>query len=213
VPSGSFVRCGVNSCDVKIFDYSVRIEYNVIEVSNVERRQGKIIIHASGGTAGRDANTYKLTLPSAWIKEMGLSEKDREVELSFDGRAITVVKRRNTEEFAAQKRAQGHSLLKLLYYDGEKLCTTIVADVTEQVLCVENHTDRLIKTAFGNRRMPTWDDLQHFLEERCIPRARAGLREYLEAIGVEEYDPLAIIRRTQGRMAEDDQWIKIEVLA
>lgn len=50
------------------------------------------------------------------------------------------------------------------------------------------------------------------LEERCIPRERAGIREYLETIGIEEYDPIEIIYRTAGRMAEDQQWLKIEVI-
>ena len=179
----------------------------------MERRQGRIIIHASGGTAGKGANTYKLTLPSSWMKEMGISEFDREVELSFDGNAITIAKRLTMDEFVSAKREQGHSLMKLSYFDGEKLCTIIIADMTEHALCVENYTDRVIKTAFGNNFVPTWEDLQYFLEERCIPRARAGLREYLEAIGLDEYDPVEIIKKTEGRMAEDDQWLRIEVLA
>lgn len=45
------------------------------------------------------------------------------------------------------------------------------------------------------------------------PESRAGLREYLEAIGLEEYDPLEIIRKTAGRMAEDQQWLEVEELA
>ena len=52
------------------------------EVENMERRQGKIIIHASGGTAAKGANTYKLTLPSAWVKEMGINESNREAAKS-----------------------------------------------------------------------------------------------------------------------------------
>ena len=67
----------------------------------------------------------------------------------------------------------------------------------------------LLRTAFGNNLRPSWADFQAFLEERCIPRQRAGLREYLEAIGVAEYDPLQIIRKTQGRMAEDQQWLEV----
>ena len=35
------------------------------------------------------------------------------------------------------------------------------------------------------------------------------MREYLEALGMDEYNPLEIIKRTQGRMAEDDQWIEV----
>ena len=179
----------------------------------MERRHGKIIIHASGGTAGKGANTYKLTLPSIWMKEMGINEFDREVELSFDGNAITIAKHLSAEEFIAAKKEQGHSLLKLSYLDGDTLCSTIIADETEHSLCIENHVGHVIKTAFGNNLLPTWVDFQSFLEERCIPRTRAGLREYLETIGVEEYDPVEIIKKTEGRMAEDSQWLKIEVLA
>ena len=103
-------------------------------------------------------------------------------------------------------------LLKLSYYNGDTLCTTILADPNDQTLCFENYTDRVLKTAFGNNYAPTWADFQFFLAERCIPRTRGGLREYLETIGVEEYDPLEIIRKTEGRMAEDQQWIRVEVL-
>lgn len=60
--------------------------------------------------------------------------------------------------------------------------------------------------------LPNWEDFQRFLEDRCIPRQRAGLREYLETLGLDEYDPLAIIEKTGGRMAEDQQWLTIEVL-
>lgn len=179
----------------------------------MERRQGKIIIHASGGTAGKGANTYKLTLPSVWIKEMGINEFDREVELSFDGNTITISKRMTTDEFVSAKQERGHYLMKLSYFDKETLCTTIIADMTDKVIHIENYTDRLIKTAFGNNFLPTWEDFKQFLEERCVPRARAGLREYLEEIGVEEYDPMEIIKKTEGRMAEDEQWIRVEVIA
>ena len=178
----------------------------------METRQGKIIIHASGGTAGKNASTYKLTLPSAWMKAMGITETDREVALSFDGKNITVNRPMTEDVFARAKSVLGHDLLKLSYYDGTALCTTIVVDLTEQTLCLKNENVPVLKTAFGNNPAPNWADLQHFLEERCIPRTRAGLREYLESIGVEEYDPLAIVRKTEGRMAEDDQWMKIEVI-
>ncbi|MBQ3803858.1 MAG: hypothetical protein II845_09205 [Oscillospiraceae bacterium] len=74
----------------------------------------------------------------------------------------------------------------------------------------KNYTEQAIKTAFGKNQFPSWADLESFLEERCIPRQRRGLREYLETLGVGEYDPLAIIRKPQGRMAEDDQWMKVQ---
>ena len=69
----------------------------------MERRQGKVIVHASGGTAGKGGNTYKLTLPSVWMRELGINENDREVELCFDGRSITIAKRLTMDEFLAER--------------------------------------------------------------------------------------------------------------
>ena len=179
----------------------------------MEKRLGNIIIQAPGGTAATGSRTYKVSLPSAWIKELGITTEDRQVELSFDGKTITISKRLTLSEFISQKSKAGHRLLQFFYYDGDILCSLIAADYTDQTLCAENDVSDVIKTAFGNNEVPTWDDFQNFLEERCIPRARAGLREYLEALGLDEYDPLEIIKKTSGRMAEDNQWIEIKVIS
>lgn len=113
-------------------------------------------------------------------------------------------------DFAAQGRALGHDIRILRLYDGEQLCSSIYADLTDRRIMVENQAVALIKTAFGNNVQPDWADFQDFLSERCVPRQRAGLREYLEVLGLEEYDPLAIIKKTGGRMAEDQQRLTIE---
>ena len=118
----------------------------------------------------------------------------------------------NGPDFAAQWRSLGHDVRILRFYDGEQLCSSIYADLTKQRIMVENQAVALVKTAFGNNVQPDWADFQDFLSERCIPRQRAGLREYLGALGLEEYDPLAIIEKTGGRMAEDQQWLTIEVM-
>lgn len=52
--------------------------------------------------------------------------------------------------------------------------------------------------------MPSWLDFLNFLEERCIPRDRAGLREYLETIGVDEYDPIEIIQKRSAAWRKMD---------
>ncbi len=116
----------------------------------------------------------------------------------------------NGPDFAAQWRSLGHDVRILRFYDGEQLCSSIYADLTKQRIMVVNQAVALVKTAFGNNVQPDWADFQDFLSERCIPRQRAGLREYLGALGLEEYDPLAIIEKTGGRMAEDQQWLTIE---
>ena len=177
----------------------------------METRLGKVTVSRAGGTSGEGAMTYKLSLPSAWINALNVAD-GRKVVLSFDGECIKIRPEQSMEEYRETRLAQAHDLLSVRYYNGDKLCTLIYADRTARDLRVENHTDQLVKTAFGKNELPSWTDLEEFLEERCIPRKRAGLREYLEALGVAEYDPLAIIEKTKGRMAEDDQWMEVERL-
>lgn len=178
----------------------------------MEKRIAKIIIGAAGGTAANGSKTYKVSIPSVWMKELSIDENHREVDLVFNGETITLSRLQTMEEFAEQKLALGHDVRAFRYYDDQKLCTLIYADFTDKTLKAENHTDNLVKTAFGNRAIPSWSDFQAFLEERCIPRDRAGLREYLETIGVEAYEPIDIIKKTAGHMAEDQQWLEMEAL-
>ena len=178
----------------------------------METRLGKITAGKAGGTASSGSKTYKLTLPSAWVAAMGLAGDGGRVVLSFNGETITVRPEQSVEQYKAARLAQGHELMEIRYYNDDTLCTLIYADKTALDLCAENYTDNLVKTAFGKNSLPTWADLEAFLEERCIPRQRAGLREYLEALGLDEYDPLAIIQKTKGRMAEDDQWMEVKRL-
>lgn len=177
----------------------------------MESRMANIIFNKAGGNAGPDSKGCKLSLPSSWVKQLGISELDREVRIDFDGEKITVSKRVSVDEFIEIKLHKGHHIAVLDFFDGSALCTRIAADFTDVTIAAENTDCPVIKTAFGKKPFPNWDDFNEFLESRCVPRGRAGLREYLEALGLDEYDPLEIIKITHGRMAEDDQWINIEV--
>ena len=115
----------------------------------------------------------------------------------------------NMEQYRTTRLEQSHELMEIRYYNADTLCTLIYADQTAKDLRAENYTGNIVKTAFGKNYSPSWADFEDFLEERCIPRQRAGLREYLETLGIDEYDPLAIIQKTKGRMAEDSQWMEI----
>ena len=174
----------------------------------MKRRIAKLIVGKAGGTAGKESKTYKVSVPSKWVAELGLA--DSKIEIAFDGERIIISPHLSMGKFLENKKSLGHKLVKLEFYDSEVLCTEIVVDFTDETLSVENTTEHIIKTAFGKNEVPTWEDFQNFLEERCVPKSRSGIREYLEAIGVEEYNPLEIIKKTEGRMAEDNQWIKLE---
>lgn len=178
----------------------------------MEQRTAKTNIGSAGGTAGQDSKTYKVTLPASWLKAMGITQKQRDLVLRFDGTSITLSRPVSGADFAARQRSLDHDVRILRLYDGETLCSSIYADLTGQMVVVENQAVSPVKIAFGNNALPDWRDFQSFLSSRCIPRQRAGLREYLEVLGLEEYDPLAIIEKTGGRMAEDQQWLTIEVV-
>lgn len=176
----------------------------------MEQRKSNIIVGCSGGTASKTSKTYKISLPNTWVEEMGLNEVERAVDISFDGEKIVIEKKKTPEEFLSSRCTKGNEIYKLKLYDGDILCTYIVADFTDKTICFENFTDIAIKKAFGNNQSPDWNDFEYFLKERCIPQSRMGLREYLNAIGVDSFDPIEIIKKTKGRMAEDNQWVDIE---
>ncbi len=178
----------------------------------MEQRTAKINISSAGGTASKNSKACKVTPPKTWLEEMGITDECRELALSFDGTRITLSRRISGPDFAVQQNMLDHDVRILRLYDGEELCSSIYADLTSQMVVVENQAVSPVKTAFGNNALPDWGDFQEFLSERCIPRQRSGLREYLETLGLEEYDPLAIIEKTGGQMAEDQQWLTIEVM-
>ena len=77
---------------------------------------------------------------------------------------------------------------------------------------MRNYVDDPVKRAFGVCETPSWDDLLEFIESRCIPRERAGIQKYLDSLGLSSYEPWDIVKKTEGRMAEDKQWLEINRL-
>lgn len=97
----------------------------------------------------------------------------------------------------------------LHYMDPDGLCTVIRADYKKRTVEIENKTDLLIHRAFGVKENPTWEDYEEFLKDRCFPETRDKMKIILKQLGLDFYEPLEIIRKTKGRMAEDKQWIEI----
>ena len=75
----------------------------------MEHRTGKIIVSSVGGTAASGSKTYKVSIPSLWIKEMGIDENKRNIELMFDGNGIYITAEKTIEEFVSQKNDYGTS--------------------------------------------------------------------------------------------------------
>lgn len=174
-------------------------------------RNTKILIQKAGGTAGKTSRKYRVGLPSAWVNQLGVTAEDPEVELIFTNHEIVIRKKRRLLPAEFQRRAQKdrHLVKEYRYFNDRSLCTVIYADFTAQELAIENHTDQMIHRAFGVNEHPTWPDFLAFLEERCVPRTRIGIQHILEEMGLTEYDPVRIVEISQGRMAEDAQWLEI----
>lgn len=58
----------------------------------MEEKRARVIFNKSGGTAGSGGITNRITIPTTWVKEMGITEEKREVNISFDGEKIIIEK-------------------------------------------------------------------------------------------------------------------------
>ena len=94
--------------------------------------------------------------------------------------------------------------MQIRYMYGNKICTIIYINFLDQVIEIENRTDDMIRRAFGVKENPTWEDFEIFLEDRCFPKTRCGMKEILKELNLDSYDPLQIVEKTQGRMVDDN---------
>ena len=64
--------------------------------------------------------------------------------------------------------------------------------------------------AFGREEKPDFQMYEEFLRSRCFPETRDKMKLVLKDLNLPFYDPFMIIEKTEGRMAEDNFWIRIE---
>lgn len=100
--------------------------------------------------------------------------------------------------------------MRLSYMYKDDLCTLIDVDEVNQKIYIKNYKTNNMFKAFGVNENPTYDDYLEFIESRCFPRTRDKMKIMLRELNIPFYDPILIIEKTKGRMAEDDFWIDIE---
>ncbi|MCR5848303.1 MAG: Hin recombinase [Lachnospiraceae bacterium] len=98
--------------------------------------------------------------------------------------------------------------LRIEFMNKDKCLSVILVDFYSEQIRVINHTDNPILRPFGIKAKPTWEDFMYFLEERCIPKERFGIKQVLKDLGLEQYDVIRILEKTGGRTGEDDMWMK-----
>ena len=114
-------------------------------------------------------------------------------------------------QFAETYRIPGKTYpMRLWYMYKSEVCTVIDVDERLKMVKIHNFTRRDQYRAFGRLEAPTFEEYEDFLESRCFPRSRDKMKLILKELDLPFYDPLLIIEKTGGRMAEDEFWIRIE---
>lgn len=130
----------------------------------------------------------------------------------ISGPIVALVKILNEEpDFAKKLEIPNKELpLRLWYYYKNEVCTIIDVDERKRIVQVYNYTGDDMLKAFGKTPEITYEMYEGFLESRCFPRERDKMKLKLKELDIPFYDPMMIIEKTEGRMAEDEFWIKIE---
>ena len=100
--------------------------------------------------------------------------------------------------------------LRLWYMYHDFVCTIIDVDELEQKVAIRNYITNPIYRAVGVNTEPGYEDYEEFIRSRCFPETRDKLKLELKKLDIPFYDPIMIIEKTEGRMADDDFWIRIE---
>lgn len=100
--------------------------------------------------------------------------------------------------------------LRIWYMHGQDVCTLIDVNEQERKIKIRNYTDKIMFRAFGVVENPDYNQYQEFLVSRCFPESRDKMKLILKDLGLPFYDPIMIIEKTEGRMAEDAFWLRIE---
>lgn len=101
-------------------------------------------------------------------------------------------------------------MLEFDYMYKDRVCTHVVHDGRN--ITIDNKIedkDNFYK-AFGGLKEVTPNDLYELFESRCFPRSRVNCEELLQDLGLTEYNPVEIVRRTHGLMYCDYFWIRFK---
>ena len=105
------------------------------------------------------------------------------------------------------EEAEQRSRIVYVFADGALPATILDVRNLTQRIGIVNLTEGLTSRAFGIKETPAWEDYEAFLEDRCMPRTRYGIREELKDLGIDFYDPFVIVQKTRGRVYGDHQYL------
>ena len=93
-----------------------------------------------------------------------------------------------------------------VYWADEK---TADVKLGENTVSITKYTSNPAKQIFSKEEIPLFE-LNEILKWRCWDSHRENIEKYLYKIGLTDYDPYKICRKTHGVMAQDKIWFKFE---
>lgn len=100
--------------------------------------------------------------------------------------------------------------VRVWYMHRHMVCSLIDVDEQQREIYVRDYVDDPLYRAFGVNPAPDFEDYENFLASRCFPPTRDKLKLELKMLDIPFYDPMMIIEKTDGRMADDQFWLKVE---
>lgn len=105
--------------------------------------------------------------------------------------------------------ARKENILEFEFLYKDMICSRVRANFTTGVVESKDYVDELILTVFGKQEHNI-DNLLLFFEERVFPSSRPDTYEMLEVMGLKEYNPLDICKKTHGKCLGDELWIRFK---
>jgi len=84
----------------------------------------------------------------------------------------------------------------------------VLYDYESRRLTVDNYGESYMDSTILGLAEPTMDSIYAWFEGRCFPRTRVDCDFLLKSIGLSEYAPYNIVRKTHGVLFDDRYWIR-----
>lgn len=137
-------------------------------------------------------------------------ERWETAETSITGPVVLLMQLLTQDYLAKVAIPEKQFPLRLWYMNNDMVCTLIDVDEGKKTIAIKNYTELVQFRAFGANEAPTFEDYEEFLRSRSFPESRDQLKLVLKNLNLPFYDPLMIIEKTEGRMAEDNFSLRIE---
>lgn len=93
-----------------------------------------------------------------------------------------------------------------VYWDNEK---TADVQIMENKALIKRYSNNPVKQIFAKDEIPLFE-LGEILTWRCWDKKRENIEKYLFKLGLTEFNPYKICRKTHGVMFQDKIWFKYE---